>query len=80
MRVKRKYGVHKYADGGKVELNKGAKKGGKKKKPKPDMLGTGMAAKTGDTLKNRRAEQMKDMGLKDGGKVKKMACGGKVRK
>jgi len=67
--MKHKYGnggqvkVH-YADGGKVAKKK------KKKVATPEMLGTGMAAKAGKTLRDRRAEQMKDMGLADGGKPK----------
>ena len=47
----------KMADGGKV-----AKKE-VKKTPKPEMLGSGMAANAGDTLANKRKQQMKDLGL-----------------
>ena len=47
-----------YADGGKV-----AKKGPKRRKAKPSMLGSGTAAKAGDTLKNKRKQQMKDLGI-----------------
>ena len=68
---KHKYGnasqVKCYSDGGKV-----AKKGNKKRKPKPEMLGTGMAADAGRKLKGRE-QQLKDkekeLGLNDGGKV-----------
>lgn len=69
MRVNRNYGVHKYADGGKVELNKKAKKGGKKKAD-PKMLGSGAAAKAGEAIRDTRKRQMDELGLKDGGKVK----------
>ena len=71
MRIKHKYGdcMAKYADGGTVK--KQGKKGGKnKKKATPDMLGSGAAARAGSTLKDKRAQQMKDLGLKDGGKPK----------
>jgi len=47
----------KMADGGKV----GRKSS--KKKPKPSMLGTGMAAKAGEALRDTRAKQMKDLGI-----------------
>lgn len=50
----------KMADGGKV------KKIDKKRKPKPGMLGTGMAAKAGSALKGRAAQLAKaekDAGL-----------------
>lgn len=56
-----------YADGGPV---KKAKKKGKKKVATPEMLGTGGAAQAGTTLRDKRAQQMKDMGLADGGKPK----------
>ena len=48
----------KMADGGKV-----VGKSSKKRKPKPGMLGTGMAAKAGEALRDTRAKQMKDLGI-----------------
>lgn len=35
----------------------------KKKAPAPSDLGTGAAARTGDTLANKRKKQMEDLGL-----------------
>jgi hypothetical protein len=61
--------VKSYADGGKAK--KAFKKGSKKKEPTPDMLGTGMAAKAGDALRDTRKKQMKDLGLKNGGRIKR---------
>lgn len=57
-----------YQDGGKV-FKKG-KKGKKKPEPKPDMLGSGLAAGAGEAIRDTRKKQMEDLGLKDGGKVK----------
>lgn len=48
----------KYADGGKV-----AKKGKKKPKPTPGMLGSGAAAKAGEAIRDTRKKQMKDLGI-----------------
>jgi hypothetical protein len=66
MRIKHTYGdcMSKYADGGKV----GKKKG--KRKAKPSMLGSGAAAQAGERLSTTREKQMKDLGLRDGGKPK----------
>lgn len=47
--------VDSYADGGKVKK--------KKAKPKPEMLGTGAAAKAGETLRSKRKKQMEELGL-----------------
>lgn len=58
--------VDSYADGGKVK-----KKAKKKRKPTPGMLGTGAAARTGTTLRDKRKQQMDDLGLADGGRVRK---------
>lgn len=68
MKRKHKYCEHNkvvksYADGGKVE---GAPMEGKKKvakKAKPAMLGAGMAKKTGKTLRDRRAQQLKELDI-----------------
>lgn len=46
------------ADGGKV-----AKKGKKKPKPTPGMLGSGAAAKAGEAIRDTRKKQMKDLGI-----------------
>lgn len=62
-----------------METLKGARK--KKGKPKDEYLGTpptkalgsGGAAKTADILRNKRRQQEEELGLKDGGKVKKRA-------
>jgi len=56
--------VKSYQDGGKVE---------QKPKPKPKAedvpLGDGLASNAASEIKNRRKQQMKDLGLKDGGKA-----------
>ncbi len=44
-----------YQDGGKVKK--------KKVEPKPEMLGTGAAAKAGETLRSKRKKQMEELGL-----------------
>lgn len=54
-----------YADGGK------AKKKKTKVAAQPELLGTGMAKRTADTLRHTRRRQMEALGLKDGGKAKK---------
>lgn len=63
-----------YADGGKVTKKKKKKKvtpqPNKGAEATPEMLGSGAAAKAGDALKNRRQQQMDELGLKDGGSVK----------
>ena len=41
--------------------------------PPKEVLGSGLASKAADILKNRRREQMEELGLKDGGKVKRKA-------
>lgn len=48
----------KMADGGKV-----AKKGKKKPKPKPEMLGTGMAARGAQSILDARKRREKEAGL-----------------
>lgn len=58
------------------EKEKNKKKKGKPKDkylgtPPAKVLGSGGAAKTADILKNKRRQQMEELGLKDGGKVKK---------
>lgn len=58
--------VHKYANGGPVE-----KKAPPPPPPKSSDLGSGMAKKAGDILANRRKKQMEDLGLRNGGKVKR---------
>lgn len=64
--MKHKYGnggqvkVH-YADGGPVK--KAKKKKAKKKVATPEMLGTGMAAKAGESIRGTRKKQMEDLGL-----------------
>lgn len=75
------YKTHKYADGGKVVKDHMAEYGGKPtymgavKDRVKSMLGMGGGeAKKGvsasaDTIKNTREQQMKDLGLADGGKV-----------
>jgi len=67
MRKSHKYCKHNkvvksYADGGKVE---GKKRGKKEKAPKPDpdMLGDGAAGRAADALKNRRKQQLRDLGI-----------------
>lgn len=73
MRVKRQYGVHKYADGGKVELNKKVKKGDKKaapEKPKEEAPKEDTSKLSEYAGMSVRERQMKELGLKDGGKVK----------
>ena len=59
----------KYADGGEA---KGSKPKEVEPKPQPEMLGTGAARRTGETLRNRRRQQMEELGLKDGGRVPKV--------
>lgn len=61
--------VKSYADGGKAE--KDAKHTKPKERPKAENvpLGTGMANNAANELKNRRKNQMQDLGLKDGGMV-----------
>jgi len=61
VRKKRKYG-----DGGKVEGKKAAppvRVPSTPPKPDPEMLGSGEAAKAGDILRNRRKQQMKELGI-----------------
>lgn len=53
--------IDSYADGGPVR--KKGKKAKKKAQPKPEMLGSGAAARAGSEIQNRRAQQMKDLGL-----------------
>jgi hypothetical protein len=59
--------VHNYADGGKVVKDHDAPPPKPVtpvvKKIKPEVLGTGGAAKAADTLANRRKKQMEDLGL-----------------
>jgi len=56
--------THKYADGGKVVKDHTTDKKPKQPPPpKPADLGSGMAAKAGDALKNARKKQMEDLGL-----------------
>jgi hypothetical protein len=50
-----------YSDGGPVK--KAKKKKAKKKAATPEMLGTGMAAKAGKSIRDTRKKQMKDLGL-----------------
>jgi hypothetical protein len=52
--------VHKYADGGKVVAEK---KG--RKKPKPEMLGTGLASEAGKAISGRQRQI--DKALADAG-------------
>jgi len=64
--------VHKYADGGKVvksETDADHNKQKAKPKPKPEMLGSGLAQRAGSALRDRRQQQMDDLGLADGGPV-----------
>ena len=49
---------------------KQAEKPKEKPKPKPEMVGSGLAQRAGSALQNRRREQEKALGLKDGGKIK----------
>lgn len=77
--MKRQYGnasqvkchVNSYADGGKVKkkVKPKPKQTDQSKKVDPSMLGTGAAAKAGEALKNKRQQQMDELGLKDGGMV-----------
>jgi hypothetical protein len=53
-----------HADGGKVTEKK---KGKERLRPTPSMLGTGAAGRAGETLRSRREEQMRELGLRDGG-------------
>jgi hypothetical protein len=63
---------HKYADGGKVVKDHGEEKKPKQPQPPdPGALGSGGAAKAGAALKDRRKQQMEELGLRDGGKVKR---------
>lgn len=56
--------THKYADGGKVvKDHTKVEKPKTPPPPKPSDLGSGMAAKAGDTLANKRKKQMEDLGL-----------------
>lgn len=66
--------VHKYADGGKVvksetDADHNKQKAKPKPKPKPEMLGSGLAQRAGSALRDRRQQQMDDLGLADGGPV-----------
>lgn len=77
--------IKSYQDGGKVKSSYGAeldkaqaKSDAKRKKNPPKMegmakdlpLGSGLAKNAANELQNRRKNQMKDLGLKDGGKAK----------
>lgn len=72
-------GVKKYADGGKATRSKdepearhnASEERGERRKPSPGMLGSGLAGRAGSALRDRRAEQMKELGLKDGGSVRR---------
>jgi len=68
-----------YADGGQVSKKKTSKKKTPVRRSGDTVQSTSVGSTT-DTLRNRRAQQMAELGLKDGGRVKKMKCGGKVRK
>lgn len=69
--------VHKYADGGKVVRSEG----GARQQPRPqtqpkpppkgDTVQSPKPESAADALRNQRARQMKELGLKDGGRVKK---------
>lgn len=62
--------VRKYADGGKVMTSDGSDK--PKPPPKPKTSDTVQSPKpesAADALRNQRARQMKELGLKDGGPV-----------
>lgn len=72
--------VRHYADGGKVETPKPEPKPKEPPKPDPKMLGTGALSKAATALRDRRAEQMKELGLKDGGEVKAKLPGPETRK
>lgn len=50
--------VKKYADGGKTK-----KKKKKKAEADPALLGTGMASKAGEAIKNTRKKQMEELGI-----------------
>lgn len=66
--------THCYADGGKVvkdHTSTPAPKAPPPPKPDPSMVGSGMAAKAGNILKDKRKQQMEELGLKDGGPVSK---------
>lgn len=63
--------THCYAEGGKVVKDHTAPKKPPAPPPPPPSLGSGMAAKAGDTLANKRKKQMEDLGLKNGGPVRK---------
>ena len=73
--------THKYAncyqDGGQVTKKKKKKK--KKVVRSGDTMQSTSVGSTSDTLRNRRAAQMEALGLKDGGKVKKVKRRAKVR-
>lgn len=59
----------KYAAGGKV--SKSTVPPTSKPKLKPIMLGTGGAANAAKAIKTTRQRQMEELGLRDGGKVKR---------
>lgn len=66
------YRKRKYADGGKVVKDHGEEEQKPKPKtPNPGALGSGGAAKAGEALRDKRKQQMEDLGLRDGGKVKR---------
>lgn len=66
--------VHKYADGGKVISSEGTR--APRPAPKPparprgDTVQVPKAESAADALRNQRARQMKELGLRDGGPVK----------
>lgn len=67
MRRKHKYAnggrVKCYSDGGKVESKPNGKVPPKSTSADPKMLGTGGASKTGKILRDRRREQMEELGI-----------------
>jgi hypothetical protein len=74
--------VHKYADGGKVIRSEGGARPQTQPKPRPqtqpkpppkgDTIQAPKPESAADALRNQRARQMKELGLRDGGAVRKM--------
>lgn len=63
---KTKHKPKSYADGGKVLKDyseSSDRKRKRKPKPKPSDLGSGLASGAADALRNRRRQQMKDLGI-----------------
>lgn len=63
---KPKYKPKKYADGGKVVKDYSEDRPKRKRparKPKPSDLGSGMASSAAGALRNRRRQQMEDLGI-----------------